>query len=126
MYKRFNTKFRMGLLILTIFVLVCTQFSFVETTQAAQPNQEIFPDDPPPLLEQKDQPGTPMQASLKETIDQRKELGLPVPSSISFEYDINSGQVLDDSGLNSDQETEFVIAITSKTVVHFDHPEQAG
>jgi len=79
----------------------------------------------PAASAQTDEDRTPFQQSIIEAIAQRKAQGLPVPSSVSFEYsydsDTKTGDLREREIMPGEQFT-----ITAKTVIHFDNPEQAG
>jgi hypothetical protein len=68
---------------------------------------------------------TPFQHSVIETIAERRAQGLPVPADVSFEYYSTK-----DIPMQTAQGLTIVpgekIVITAKTVLHFEHPSEAG
>ena len=75
--------------------------------------------------------GTPLQQALKVAIEERRALGLPVPSSISCEYDVVTKPQQGTESATATQNDVVgtpnqEITITGKTILHFEHPEQAG
>lgn len=79
----------------------------------------------PAATAQTDEVKTPFQQWITETIDEREVQGLPVPSSVSFEYSYETN-----NKINKVQEHGIMpgeqFTITAKTIIHFDNPEQAG
>jgi hypothetical protein len=67
---------------------------------------------------------TPFQQSIKKTIAQRSQSGLPVPK-ISFDYDSDNGTNLSALQRRAGTAGES-FTITATTTLEFDHPRQAG
>lgn len=76
----------------------------------------------PPLQEE---PATPFQLALKNAINERSAAGLPVPSSVTYDYQIDTDQDLEMKTADSTAPIG-TVKITAKTIVYFDGPEQAG
>ena len=68
---------------------------------------------------------TPFQQSVMDKIEERRAQGLPVPADVSFEYSSTK-----DTPTPSAHGPAIVpgqeIVITAKTVLHFEHPSEAG
>ncbi|TEU18449.1 MAG: hypothetical protein E3J21_05915 [Anaerolineales bacterium] len=76
----------------------------------------------PPLQEES---ATPFQLALKNAINERSAAGLPVPSSVTYDYQVDTDQDLEMKTADSTAPIR-TVKITAKTIVHFDGPEQAG
>lgn len=84
----------------------------VPTNPGLQDNQSI--------LEITGKAGTTFQQNLQSALAERHAAGLPVPPSVSFEFDIDDNL---DQGLFSSKDK---VVITGRTRIHFEHPSQAG
>jgi len=68
---------------------------------------------------------TPFQRQLEQVINQRKAAGLPVPSSVKFEYQATSDDAMQQITGSTKTPTD-PVKVISKTVITFAGPEQAG
>ena len=68
---------------------------------------------------------TPFQQSVAQTLAERQAKGLPVPTDVSYTYTpvtrTSSGAASQQGPRPGDQ-----VTIVARTVIHFDHPSQAG
>ena len=107
-------------------VLVVVAVVFPSNTMAT-PVHATRRSDAPPTAAQKLRPGipeaegTPLQQALKAAIEERRAQDLPVPASVSYDYEVVAG----DKGRAATRAGES-IRIVGTTAIHFDHPEQAG
>ena len=68
---------------------------------------------------------TPFQQSVIETVEERRAQGLPVPADVSFEYS-STKDTPTQTALGPTIVPGEEIVITAKTVMHFEHPREAG
>jgi len=68
---------------------------------------------------------TPFQHQLEKAINQRKAAGLPVPSSVKFEYQATSDDAMQQIAGAAKTSID-PVKVVSKTVISFAGPEQAG
>jgi hypothetical protein len=74
---------------------------------------------------QQGQPQTPSQVALAKAISQRQAAGLPVPASVTYDFQSSTGQ--DFSTLGQAQTSQAApVTVTGTTSIYFDGPEQAG
>jgi len=66
--------------------------------------------------------GTPLQKMLMRSIKERKILRLPAPAHVEYEYDVVSVPKQNKAAIAAVDQ----VAITGRTVLTFDSPEQAG
>ena len=116
------------LLLLTLLVAGCAQTTTEMTATGHAAGAGIVadlraPDRHPETVSALTQAVTPLQQRLKKSFEERAMAGLPIPSSVSFEYEVKPPRErVKEDGNGSEQ----VVQLLAKTTLHFEGPDQAG
>lgn len=112
-----------------LLLFLAIALSFPASTVAQEPTEEKYKVFLPVVTSSQVAPApkieetTPFQTIFKQVINERKAAGLPVPS-VTYEYQVTPDQA--GQNLTGATAPTSTIKITSKTIIYFDGPEQAG
>jgi hypothetical protein len=125
---------------LLLSLVAAVALSVPASVTAQEPAGDVVPPafrpSPPPAMSpsptvaaistasQEGEAATPLQRQLQKVLDDRKAAGLPVPSSVKFEYQATPADAM--QKITGAASPTGPIKVVGKIVIRFDGPEQAG